>query len=62
MCNYQILFIYLSWFFANAGCSLHGNPIHGFKWVWSFSVLDWYGMDIPNDTQYWLFIDLLLLQ
>ena len=24
--------------------------------VWSFSVLDWYGMDIPADTQYWLFI------
>ena len=27
--------------------------LHG---VWSFSVLDWYGMDIPADTQYWRFI------
>jgi len=27
--------------------------LHG---VWSFSVLDWYGMDIPVDTQYWLFL------
>jgi len=23
---------------------------------WSFNVLDWYGMEIPSETQFWLFI------
>ena len=33
---------------ANLYHSLHGS--------WSFNVLDWYGMDIPAETQYWLFL------
>jgi len=33
---------------ANLYHSLHGS--------WSFNVFDWYGMDIPAETQYWLFL------
>ena len=35
-------------FTANIYLELHGE--------WSFNVLDWYGMDIPVETQFWLFL------